>query len=94
MLGWQCISACFWIGGAFADHGLRFVLWIVAVLCEYGSPMIGFALPGLRRSRSTHWTIEGGHLAERYQRFVIVALGESLLATGIPPATPVWRRCW
>lgn len=82
MLGWLVISACFWIGGAFAGRDLRLMLWLVAVLCEYVSPMIGFALPGMGRSRTSDWTIEGGHLAERCQLFVIVALGESLLATG------------
>lgn len=82
MLGWLFISACFWIGGTFAGHDLRLMLWLAAVLCEYVSPMIGFALPGMGRSRTNDWTIEGGHLAERCQLFVIVALGESLLATG------------
>lgn len=82
MLGWVVISAVFWIAGAFAQHEARMALWIVAVACEYVSPMFGFALPGLGRSRTADWTIEGGHLAERCQLFVIVALGETLLATG------------
>ncbi|WP_457825360.1 low temperature requirement protein A, partial [Staphylococcus aureus] len=50
--------------------------------CEYVSPMFGFPFPGLGRSKTRDWTIEGGHLAERCQLFVIVALGETLLATG------------
>lgn len=82
MLGWVVIAACFWIGGALADHWTRAALWTVAVLCEYVSPMFGFALPYLGRSHTRDWTIEGGHLAERCQLFVIVALGETLLATG------------
>ena len=82
MLGWLVIAACFWIAGGLAEGWLRAALWIVAVLCEYVSPMLGFALPGLGRSRTRDWTIEGGHLAERCQLFVIVALGETLLATG------------
>jgi low temperature requirement protein LtrA len=83
MLGWLLISACFWLGGALVpDMATRAGLWLIAILCEYVSPMIGFALPGLGRSRTRDWTIEGGHLAERCQLFVIVALGESLLATG------------
>lgn len=82
MLGWVSISAVFWIAGGLAEHWLRAGLWMVAVLCEYLSPMFGFALPGLGRSRTSDWTIEGGHLAERCQLFVIVALGETLLATG------------
>ncbi|GAA5543849.1 MULTISPECIES: low temperature requirement protein A [Brucella] len=82
MLGWLTLSACFWIGGAVAEGEARLALWIVAALCEYVSPMIGFALLGMGRSHVSDWTIEGGHLAERCQLFVIVALGESLLATG------------
>ena len=83
MLGWLLISACFWISGGLADHWLRAGLWTIAVLCEYVSPMFGFALPGLGRSSTRDWTIEGAHLAERCQLFVIVALGETLLATGV-----------
>jgi low temperature requirement protein LtrA len=82
MLGWLSISAGFWIAGAFARYEWRIALWSIAVLCEYASPMFGFALPGLGRSQTSEWTIEGAHLAERCQLFVIVALGETLLATG------------
>lgn len=82
MLGWLVIAACFWVAGGFAEHWTRAGFWTVAVLCEYVSPMFGFALPGLGRSKTSDWTIEGGHLAERCQLFVIVALGETLLATG------------
>lgn len=82
MLGWLMISAVFWIAGGFSEHWVRAAFWAVAILCEYASPMFGFALPGLGRSQTRDWTIEGGHLAERCQLFVIVALGETLLATG------------
>jgi low temperature requirement protein LtrA len=91
MLGWLCISAVFWIAGGLADGHWRAVLWVIAVLCEYVSPMFGFALPGLGRSETRDWTIEGGHLAERCQLFVIVALGEAILATGATFAkTEMW----
>lgn len=82
MLGWLLISAVFWITGALMEGWFRAALWSIAVACEYISPMFGFALPGLGRSRTSDWTIEGGHLAERCQLFVIVALGETVLATG------------
>lgn len=82
MLGWLLISGCLWIAGGLAEHGWRAAFWALAVACEYGAPMIGFALPGMGRSVTRDWTIEGGHLAERCQLFVIVALGETLLATG------------
>ncbi|RYF52984.1 MAG: low temperature requirement protein A, partial [Comamonadaceae bacterium] len=83
MLAWLCMSAVFWVAGGLTDDGtLRLGLWAVAVAFEYFSPMLGFAFPGLGRSSTREWTIDGGHLAERCQLFVIVALGESLLASG------------
>ncbi len=82
ILWWLSISAVFWIAGGLADGWARAGLWAFAALCEYASPMFGFALPVLGRSRTSDWTIEGGHLAERCQLFVIVALGETVLATG------------
>ena len=82
ILGWLCISGVLWITGALGAGGVRLAFWTAAVLCEYVSPMIGFRLPGLGRSRTADWTIDGAHLAERCQLFVIVALGESLIATG------------
>lgn len=82
ILGWVSISALFWIAGAFVEGEARMALWAIAIACEYVAPMFGFRLPGLGRSNTSDWTIEGGHLAERCQLFVIVALGETLLATG------------
>jgi low temperature requirement protein LtrA len=82
ILGWVCISAALWIAGGLSQDWWRLGLWIAAIACEYAAPMIGFALPVLGRSRTSEWTIEGGHLAERNQLFVMIALGESILATG------------
>lgn len=91
ILIWGVIAAAFWIAGAFAHHEWRLVLWTLGVLCEYVSPMVGFRLPGLGRSNTRDWTIEGGHLIERCHLFVIVALGETVLATGLPLSrTEVW----
>lgn len=83
ILAWTSVAAVLWIGGALVDGEARLGLWALAVLVEYGAPMRGFAFPGLGRSSTSEWTIDGGHLAERCQLFVIVALGESLLASGV-----------
>lgn len=91
MLGWLMIAAVFWIAGGLAQHEWRIALWIVAAACEYLSPMFGFALPGMGSSSTRDWTIEGGHLAERCQLFMIVALGETLLVSG---ATFADARLW
>ncbi|SFI09945.1 Low temperature requirement protein LtrA [Collimonas sp. OK307] len=82
MLGWLCISGAFWIAGGLSAGNYRLWFWMLAVACEYVSPMFGLWLPGMGRSRTQEWTIEGGHMAERCQLFVIVALGESILVTG------------
>ena len=82
MLAWLLIAAVFWIAGGLLQDQARIACWIVAAACEYLAPMTGFAFPGLGRSATREWTIEGGHLAERCQLFVIVALGETLLSSG------------
>jgi low temperature requirement protein LtrA len=82
ILGWLCISAILWISGGVAGEKLRLLFWIGAVLCEYISPMTGFWLPGLGRSQTSDWTVDGGHIAERCQLFVMMALGESVLVSG------------
>ena len=82
ILGWNLIAGAFWIAGGLSDPSARLGWWMAAVACEYLSPMAGFWLPGLGRSRTADWTIDGGHLAERCQLFMIVALGESLLMIG------------
>ncbi len=82
ILVWSCLVGLFWILGGINTGALRLLFWTLGVLAEYLSPMIGFYLPGLGRSRTSDWTIFGGHLAERCQLFMIVALGESILITG------------
>ena len=49
---------------------------------DFCGPLVGFWTPGLGRTRTGEWTIEGGHFAERCRLFVIIALGESILVTG------------
>src|SRR6218665_3455928 len=39
MLVWLGISARFWIAGGLAEHETRILLWAIAILCEYVSPM-------------------------------------------------------
>ncbi|MFE0757269.1 low temperature requirement protein A [Inquilinus sp. NPDC058860] len=79
---WLALSAVFWIAGAFAEAEARLALWALALAIEYASPSLGFWTPGLGRSTTADWDVEGGHLAERCGLFVIIALGESILVTG------------
>jgi low temperature requirement protein LtrA len=82
IISWFAFSAVFWIAGALAHGDWRFALWITALAIEYVAPSASFWTPGLGRSATTDWDVEGGHVAERCSLFIIIALGESILVTG------------
>jgi low temperature requirement protein LtrA len=82
ILVWMTAAAVLWLAGGFAHGGARLGLWVSALLVDYAAPACGFYSPGLGRSRTTEWTITGGHMAERCHLFLIIALGESILVTG------------
>ena len=79
---WLTGSGVLWITGGFASGETRFVCWLVALAIEYLGPAMYFYVPGLGRSSTAEWDVEGGHLAERCSLFVIIALGESVVVTG------------
>lgn len=81
ILCWQALSGALWLAGGLAAP-LRVPLWLLAVACEYTAPWHGYATPLLGRSRTADWSVDGGHLAERCQLFLIIALGESVLLAG------------
>ncbi|MFI0371399.1 low temperature requirement protein A [Actinomadura sp. 1N219] len=83
VLFWQAVPGALWIGGALVDgHDARAGLWLLAVALEYLAPWHGYATPLLGRSSTAEWTIDGAHMAERCQLFLIIALGETVLVTG------------
>jgi len=83
---WLALSGLFWIAGGLSEGAVRFGLWALALTLELGSPALGFYVPGLGRSTTADWDVEGGHLAERCALFIIIALGESILVTGATAA--------
>jgi low temperature requirement protein LtrA len=87
---WHLADAPFWLIGALAEGPYRLVLWGIAVALETAAPAAGFRIPGLGRSTTADWVVEGGHLAERCGLFVIIALGESILITGANFAELSW----
>lgn len=67
--------------GGLAEGNVRLALWIAAALAGIG----GALGSGTRRphdSRAHHWTIDPGHFSERHALFVIIVLGELLVAVG------------
>lgn len=77
-----CVTGVLWLVGAFVPSGPRVVLWAVALGTEYLVGLAGWPVPGLGRSTVSRWDIAGEHLAERYQQFFMIALGETLLVAG------------
>jgi low temperature requirement protein LtrA len=82
ILAWCALSGALAVGGGFAHGYLRDLLWLLAVGVDLAGGAVGFATPGLGRSRTSDWTIEGGHFAERCQGFILIALGESIVIIG------------
>lgn len=82
LLIWAGLSASLWVCGAMLQDEARLLCWVLAVVCEYVGPMVGFRVPFMGRSHTRDWVIDGPYMMERCQLFVIVALGESLLMTG------------
>lgn len=87
---WFVLSAAFWITGALSDGPARLGWWAAAIATEYLMPAVGMWVPGLGRSTTADWTINGAHLAERCALFIIIALGESVLVTGATFAGLAW----
>ena len=87
---WLCLSAVFWISGGLATDETRIACWIAAVAIEYAGPALYFWVPGMGRSNTADWDIDGAHMAERCALFVIIALGESILVTGATFAGLSW----
>jgi low temperature requirement protein LtrA len=82
VLSWYLASGPLWITGGLLEGEARYVLWGLALTADVCGPVTGYWTPGLGRTRTGEWTIEGGHFAERCRLFIIIALGESLLVTG------------
>jgi low temperature requirement protein LtrA len=82
ILAWCAVSGSFAVAGGLADGLARELLWLLAVGTDAVGGLTGFATPGLGRSRTSDWTIEGGHFAERCQAFILIALGESIVIIG------------
>jgi len=87
---WRAAGAACWVAGGFVAGETRLALWLLALAIDTISPLIGFYVPGLSRSTTAEWAVEGGHLAERCALFVIIALGESILITGATFAGLAW----
>jgi low temperature requirement protein LtrA len=86
ILTWFVAAGVLWIAGALADGAARTVLWLVALALDYAAPLATFWVPGRPRLRPEVWEVVTAHFAERFQLFIIIALGESIVITGATTA--------
>jgi low temperature requirement protein LtrA len=87
ILAWCVVSGLLALAGGLVHGDARVWLWAGAVAVDLAGGAVGFCTPGLGRSRTADWTIEGGHFAERCQGFILIAIGESIVVIGASLAT-------
>jgi low temperature requirement protein LtrA len=77
------------LGGALLPGGARFGAWCAVAAFSVASALAG----GRGREGTIEWTVDPGHFTERHALFVIISLGEILVAVGASAAgahlTPV-----
>ena len=87
ILAWSVLSAPLWVAGGIVDaEGTRWILWLGALGLDLAAPLVTYWLPGAGRTPMSQWQIEGAHFGERFQLFVIIALGESIVLAGATAA--------
>jgi len=82
ILTWFVLAGALWIAGGFAEEELRWAFWLSALAVDYMAPLVLFWVPGRTRLAGSTWEVETAHFAERFQLFVIIALGETIVLTG------------
>ncbi|MCC6313249.1 MAG: low temperature requirement protein A [Thermomicrobiales bacterium] len=78
---WLTAIAPLWVAGAVADPDARLVWWTLAAGLDLAGTWLAHPIPG-RQLYSEHVWFEGGHMVERCRLFLMIALGETILATG------------
>jgi low temperature requirement protein LtrA len=76
---WFGVSSVPWILGGFAHNGARAVLWAFALAIDLVLNGLRYPTPGLGRVPVEQYELTNEHLGERYQQFMILALGDMIL---------------
>lgn len=82
LLTWFVASGVPWVAGALVDGPARVALWTLALAMDLVGPLVMYWTPGHQRLPYSLWKVELSHLADRYETFVIIALGETIVLTG------------
>src|SRR6202022_1661983 len=79
---WSLVGGSLAILAGLEQGPVREVLWALVVALDLFSAAVGFYVPGLGRTATREWAVDGAHAAERIQAFVMIALGESIVIIG------------
>ncbi|MBQ1019662.1 low temperature requirement protein A [Micromonospora sp. D93] len=77
-LFWFVVSGVFWITGAVSGT-VNWTLWTIAITIDLLSAAARYPTPWLGRVPVDQYERTTAHLAERYQQFIILALGDIIL---------------
>ncbi|MFG2049134.1 low temperature requirement protein A [Micromonospora sp. NPDC048935] len=77
-LFWFVVSGVLWIAGSLAGTA-RWWIWTTAIAIDLLSAAARYPTPWLGRVPLDQYDRTTGHLGERYQQFVILALGDIIL---------------
>ena len=86
ILAWLSAAGVLWLAGAFADGEARTALWLAALAIDYVAPLVLYWVPGRPKLGEGTWEVETAHFAERFQLFLIIALGETIVIIGATTA--------
>lgn len=78
---WMCATTPLWLAGAASGPDGRLVWWAVAASVDQLATWRAHPLPG-RRLHTDSVGFDGQHMLERSRLFLLIALGETVLATG------------
>jgi low temperature requirement protein LtrA len=72
---WFAVAPLLVLVGGFVEHDARIALWTAAIVIDVTG--------ALRMGPQTGFRVSPSHFAERYALFIIIALGESIVAIGV-----------
>jgi low temperature requirement protein LtrA len=83
LLIWFIASGVLWLLGGVAEGQARIAFWIAALAIDMTGPLVMYWIPGRNRLPFALWHVELSHLAERFEIFILIALGETIALTGV-----------
>ncbi|WP_346533287.1 low temperature requirement protein A [Micromonospora sp. DPT] len=80
---WLLTTSPLWVVGAAVDPVQRLYWWAAAAALDLLGTWLGHPAPGRRLHTESVGLAEAGHMLERCRLFLIIALGETILSTGV-----------